>query len=53
MRRATSGCSLVVVLFLLEHVAAQSAADPTPHAVQFVTVEPGVKLEVVDWGGPS
>ena len=53
MRRATSGCSLVVVLFLLEHVAAQSAADTTTHAVQFVTVEPGVKLEVVDWGGPS
>jgi pimeloyl-ACP methyl ester carboxylesterase len=25
--------------------------DPTPHAVQFVTVEPGVKLEVLDWGG--
>jgi non-heme chloroperoxidase len=26
-------------------------ADPTPHEVQFVTVEPGVKLEVLDWGG--
>jgi non-heme chloroperoxidase len=26
-------------------------ADPTPHKVQFVTVEPGVKLEVLDWGG--
>lgn len=25
--------------------------DPTPHTVQFVTVEPGVKLEVLDWGG--
>ena len=25
--------------------------DPSPHAVQFVTVEPGVKLEVLDWGG--
>jgi non-heme chloroperoxidase len=25
--------------------------DPVPHKVQFVTVEPGVKLEVVDWGG--
>ena len=35
---------------------AQAAAwplppDPTPHSVQFVTVEPGVKLEVLDWGG--
>src|SRR5665213_965830 len=26
-------------------------ADPTQHMVQFVTVEPGVKLEVLDWGG--
>ena len=25
--------------------------DPTPHKAQFVTVEPGVKLEVLDWGG--
>ena len=25
--------------------------DPTPHKVRFITVEPGVKLEVLDWGG--
>jgi pimeloyl-ACP methyl ester carboxylesterase len=25
--------------------------DPSPHKVQFVTVEPGVRLEVLDWGG--
>jgi pimeloyl-ACP methyl ester carboxylesterase len=25
--------------------------DSSPHAVQFVTVEKGVKLEVLDWGG--
>lgn len=25
--------------------------DSTPHKIQFVTVEPGVKLEVLDWGG--
>jgi len=25
--------------------------DPSPHKVQFVTVQPGVKLEVLDWGG--
>jgi hypothetical protein len=24
--------------------------DASPHTVQFVTVEPGVKLEVLDWG---
>jgi len=25
--------------------------DPSPHPVQFVTVEPGVRLEVLDCGG--
>jgi non-heme chloroperoxidase len=25
--------------------------DPTPHTIQFVTVEKDVKLEVLDWGG--
>jgi pimeloyl-ACP methyl ester carboxylesterase len=25
--------------------------DPSPHHVQFVTVEEGVRLEVLDWGG--
>ena len=25
--------------------------DPSPHRVQFVTVEQGVQLEVLDWGG--
>ena len=25
--------------------------DPSPHRVQFVTVEDGVRLEVLDWGG--
>ncbi|HUI78794.1 MAG TPA: alpha/beta hydrolase, partial [Bryobacteraceae bacterium] len=25
--------------------------DPSPHAVQFVTVDKDVKLEVLDWGG--
>jgi non-heme chloroperoxidase len=25
--------------------------DASPHTMQFVTVEPGVKLEVLDWGG--
>jgi non-heme chloroperoxidase len=26
--------------------------DPSPHSVQFVTVDRDVKLEVLDWGGP-
>ena len=25
--------------------------DPSPHTVKLVTVEPGVQLEVLDWGG--
>src|SRR5438105_3869561 len=25
--------------------------DRSPHKVQFVSVEPGVSLEVLDWGG--
>src|SRR5579862_5381216 len=25
--------------------------DPSPHSVQFVTVDDNVKLEVLDWGG--
>jgi non-heme chloroperoxidase len=32
---------------------AVAAQDATSHAVQFVTVQPDVKLEVVDFGGPS
>jgi pimeloyl-ACP methyl ester carboxylesterase len=37
-----------------DEAAAQPAAcrrDTTPHNVTFVEVEPGVKLEVLDWGG--
>lgn len=26
-------------------------ADPSPHEVRFITVAPGVALEVLDWGG--
>ena len=27
--------------------------DPSKHGVQFVAVEDGVRLEVLDWGGPG
>jgi pimeloyl-ACP methyl ester carboxylesterase len=30
---------------------APSWHDPSPHRVQFVTIAPGVRLEVLDWGG--
>jgi pimeloyl-ACP methyl ester carboxylesterase len=26
--------------------------DPSPHETQFITVDQGVQLEVLDWGGP-
>lgn len=25
--------------------------DPSPHSVRFIEIDPGVKLEVLDWGG--
>jgi non-heme chloroperoxidase len=43
-----------VLLLLPASPAAQSPAtwhDPSPHSVQFVTVDQDVKLEVLDWGG--
>jgi non-heme chloroperoxidase len=41
---------LLSALFLVSaHIDAQ--ADSSPHKVQMVTVEPGVRLEVLDWGG--
>ena len=41
------GILLVVATFL----SAQEWQDPSPHTVKFVTVEEGVQLEVLDWGG--
>lgn len=28
-----------------------TSVDSTPHSIQFITVEQGVRLEVLDWGG--
>jgi len=41
------------ILFALFCTAAQAqnAPDPSPHKIQFVTVDKDVKLEVLDWGG--
>lgn len=45
----------VTALFLISLAAcAQNTAawrDPSEHRVQFVTVQDGVRLEVLDWGG--
>jgi non-heme chloroperoxidase len=42
------------VLFISANLYAQgrpSQADSTSHSVRFVTVDSGVRLEVLDWGG--
>lgn len=44
----------VLLLSLAAGLAGQSPAtwhDPSPHKIQFVTVDKDVKLEVLDWGG--
>ncbi len=52
----TNGCSSVFLGAILLGLAAQAQGtavwrDPSTHNVQFVTVEDGVRLEVLDWGG--
>src|SRR5262245_2811418 len=44
---------LVAYLFGVPAAAQDRAAwrDPSPHQVQFVTVDESVRLEVLDWGG--
>jgi pimeloyl-ACP methyl ester carboxylesterase len=45
--------ALVTFSFLVSAFANESAdwRDPSKHKIQFVTVEQGIKLEVLDWGG--
>jgi non-heme chloroperoxidase len=50
------GCrsrALVLALLVWSACAPKPAAwhDPSKHSVQFVTVQDGVRLEVLDWGG--
>jgi non-heme chloroperoxidase len=48
-----------LVVYLVVALASRSAVaqtptpfrDPSPHRTQFVAVEEGVQLEVLDWGG--
>jgi len=45
---------LFILIFITGMARAQSSSgwhDPSPHKVQFATVEEGVRLEVLDWGG--
>ena len=52
MLRSQSGVILFIALLtpLYSHQSA-SWRDPSPHSVQFVTVDKNVRLEVLDWGG--
>jgi non-heme chloroperoxidase len=49
-RQATA---LPLALLIVPALCAQESTwqDPSKHRIQFVTVEPGVQLEVLDWGG--
>jgi non-heme chloroperoxidase len=44
-------CLVALIALSITQLPAQDQSDHSPHTLQFVTVEPGVKLEVLDWGG--
>ena len=48
-RRAST--QLVFLIALLHAQQLLPWKDPSPHTTRFVTVEKGVRLEVLDWGG--
>jgi pimeloyl-ACP methyl ester carboxylesterase len=41
----------LLIASLMVSLRATAQTDSSPHKVQFVTVEEGVQLEVLDWGG--
>jgi non-heme chloroperoxidase len=43
--------SALLALSVTVHSQVRGWTDPSPHKTQFVAVEPGIKLEVLDWGG--
>lgn len=54
MRHSMEACLFALTLAIGPAGCTRAPApwhDPSPHQVQFVTVEPGVRLEVLDWGG--
>ncbi len=44
-------CLVTLVLSTAMYLQAQDQIDNSPHKVRLVTVDPGVQLEVLDWGG--
>ena len=54
MRRITPRAAPILLVSVLAPLYSQQVTtwqDPSPNAVQFVTVENDVRLEVLDWGG--
>jgi non-heme chloroperoxidase len=52
--RRWGGAVVLLVVSIAARLSAQEPVtwhDPSPHTIQFVTVEDNVKLEVLDWGG--
>ena len=41
----------LLIAFVILSLEASAQRDSSAHKVRFVTVEPGVRLEVLDWGG--
>ena len=41
----------LLTAFVILSLEASAQRDSSAHKVRFVTVEPGVRLEVLDWGG--
>lgn len=50
MRNVRNSFFLLIALFILP-LRASAQTDSSPHRVQYVTVDEGVQLEVLDWGG--
>ncbi len=52
--RRWASAALLLLISLTARLFAQEPVpwhDPSPHSIQFVTVDENVKLEVLDWGG--
>ena len=50
MRKVGNSFFLLIAFFILP-LEASAQPDSSAHWVQFVTVDQGVQLEVLDWGG--
>jgi hypothetical protein len=52
VRNVKITCLLIAAaIFGLSASRAEDWHDPSPHQIRFVSVQPGVKIETLDWGG--